>query len=78
MGEERTPASQSVTQCLQIRGPIQNVIIVKNRPSEGNWAEDLETDMEKVARTMWWYIKSGNDHEQVFGEREFAHFLKNL
>jgi len=51
---------------------------VKNRPSEGNWAEDLEMDMEKVACTIWWYIKSGNDWAQVFGEREFAHFLKNL
>ena len=53
---QRTPASQSVAQCLQIREPIQNIIIMKNGPSEGNWAEDLEMDMEKVARTIWWYI----------------------
>ena len=57
---------------------LQNVIIVKNGLSEGNWADDLEMDMEKVACTIWWYIKSGNDWAQVFGEREFAHFLKNL
>jgi len=65
-------------ECLQIRGPIENVIIVKNGPSEGNWADDLEMDMEKVARTLWWYMKSGNDRAQVFGEREFARFIKSL
>ena len=74
-GTEKTPDPNSVAHSLQIRGSFQNVIIVKNGPSGGKWMEEL---VETVARTIWWYIKSGNDRAQVFGEREFARFLMDL
>jgi hypothetical protein len=76
--ERASNGPQSVARCLQLRGPVQRIIIVKNGPSNEKWKNDLELEKERVARTLWWYIKSGNDRTQVFGEREFARFLTNL
>lgn len=54
------------------------LIVMKNGPSNDDWQTNLSITLENVARSLWWYHKSGNNREQVFGERELTRFLRNL
>lgn len=58
-----------------VTGPA---LVVLNGPKEGMWEVKETIDEEKFARTIWWYLRSGNDVNQVFGEREFHRFLKSF
>ena len=72
------PTPNSTAEWLGLHNLNSEVIILKNGPSCGSWKGEPRVDLEAVARTMWWYLQSGNDRAQVFGEREFARFIKNL
>ncbi|KAI0057501.1 hypothetical protein BV25DRAFT_1812315, partial [Artomyces pyxidatus] len=37
-----------------------SVLIVKNGPAGGEWVRDVQIDADAVARTLWWYHRSGN------------------
>lgn len=56
-----------------VLGPV---LAVLNGPIEGIWEVAETIDEERFARSIWWYLKSGNDVRQVFGEREFLRFIK--
>jgi hypothetical protein len=53
------------------------VLIMKNGPVGGDWEGDKDIESESVVHTIWWYLASGNDVSQVFGEREFSRFLRH-
>lgn len=58
---------------IPVRGDI---ILVKNGPKDGNWSPELA--LADVADVLWWYLKSGRDVTEVFGERELARFLRSV
>ncbi|KAI0050695.1 hypothetical protein FA95DRAFT_1603332 [Auriscalpium vulgare] len=52
------------------KGPIYGpVIVVKNAPASVWSSQGKAVSDEGVVRTVWWYIKSGVDPEEVFKER---------
>ncbi|KAA1478253.1 hypothetical protein DENSPDRAFT_885737 [Dentipellis sp. KUC8613] len=55
-----------------IRGPA---LVVKNGPADEVWRVSKYVHDEAFARTVWWYIRSGHDTEQVFGERSLFRML---
>jgi hypothetical protein len=73
-----TPITGSVASWLGVTFALDSVVIVKNGPDTGGWRADLSIDSEAVGRSIWWYMRSGNDRAQVFGEREFSRFVRGM
>ncbi|KAA1478397.1 hypothetical protein DENSPDRAFT_788068 [Dentipellis sp. KUC8613] len=49
---------------------------VKNGPWDGDWVLDDGISSEAFGRSAWWYLRSGNTVDNVFGERGLLRFLK--
>lgn len=67
----------SLGDILRLKVTTGCLVIVKDGPADGNWVSH-GISVESLARTLWWYKKSGNDMAQVAGEREYARFIKSL
>ncbi|KAI0054715.1 hypothetical protein BV25DRAFT_1812354, partial [Artomyces pyxidatus] len=51
-------------------GPIHGpALVVRNGPIETWTPKNVPLEVDEVARTLWWYSKSGNSVEEVAGER---------
>ncbi|KAI0055903.1 hypothetical protein BV25DRAFT_1842674 [Artomyces pyxidatus] len=61
-------------QLPSIRGPV---VVIKSGPIDyaTSWSSCSSLSAEHLARTIWWYFKSGNSVQDVFGEREFMRYL---
>ena len=77
-GDITTATPNSTAAWLGLQNLTTDLIILKNGPNDGKWKMEPSVDLESVARTIWWYLRSGNDRAQVFGEREFTRFIENL
>lgn len=58
-----------------IRG---RVLVVLNGPTGGKWETSQRIDDIELGRTLWWYLKSGNEVGDVFGERELRRYIRTL
>ena len=75
---ENTRETSSVSSWLGLTGWQGSIVIVKNGPAGGAWKEDLGIQLDSLVRSIWWYMRSGNDRAQVFGERELSRFILGL
>lgn len=59
--------------------PIRGaVLVVLNGPKEGSWGSDQKLRVEDVARTIWWYYRSGNAVKDIFVQRELRRFVRTV
>lgn len=58
-----------------IRG---RVLVVLNGPEDGMWEVTQRIDEAQLGRSLWWYLKSGNEVRDVFGERELRRFIRTM
>jgi hypothetical protein len=72
------PVHNYFTKWLDVHEGCGSFLIVKNGPSDGCWPNELNLDLNTVARTIWWYQASGNDQAQVCREQKFTQFIKGL
>lgn len=61
--------------CPPINGPV---LVVLNGPDDGMWETTQRIRIDDVARTLWWYHKSGNEVATVFGQRELRRYVRTL
>lgn len=58
-----------------INGPV---LVVLNGPEDGMWEVTERIKADGVARTVWWYHRSGNVVADVFGQRELRRYLRTV
>lgn len=49
-----------------------------NGPEDGMWEINQRIRVEDVARTIWWYFKSGNTVGDVFAQRELRRYVRTV
>ena len=77
-GFKKTQDALSVSAWLGLTSGQGSIAIVKNGPVGAVWKDDLRMQPDSLARSIWWYMRSGNDRAQVFGERELSRFIMEL
>lgn len=59
--------------------PIRGqVLVVLNGPEDGMWEVMQRIDKIQLGRSLWWYLKSGNEPRDVFGERELRRYIRTM
>lgn len=59
--------------------PIRGqVLVVLNGPEDGMWEVMQRIDETQLGRSLWWYLKSGNEPRDVFGERELRRYIRTM
>lgn len=61
--------------CAPINGPV---LVVLNGPDDGMWEVTQKLRIDDVARSIWWYFKSGNTVGDIFGQRELRRYLRTM
>lgn len=51
------------------------VLVVLNGPEDGMWEVNQRIRIDDLAKTIWWYHKSGNTVGDVFGQRELRRYV---
>ena len=77
-GFKKTQDALSVLAWLGLTSGWGSIAIVKNGPADAGWKADLGMQPDSLVRSIWWYMRSGNDRMQVFGERKLSRFIMGL
>lgn len=76
--QPRERIANSIASSLTTTDVHGRVLVVIDGPKGGEWQTSVALDIDRLARTVWWYRQSGNDVAEVFGERELKRFLSSL
>ena len=77
-GFKKTQDNLLVSAWLGLTSGWGSIAIVKNGPADAGWNADLRMQLDSLVRSIWWYMRSGNDCMQVFGERKLSRFIMGL
>ncbi|KAH7925861.1 hypothetical protein BV22DRAFT_1128633 [Leucogyrophana mollusca] len=76
--DDREPNSICSSLYKKNRHPSGSIVVVCNGASFAPSDTELDMDVEDLARTIWWYKRSGRNVSTVTAERRFSQFVKGL